>query len=431
MQLDQDGVCMGCRIHEEKDQINWQKRFDELKTLIEINRKNQTASNFDCIVPVSGGADSYFIVDIVKNELGLNPLLVNYNSQFNTKVGIRNLANLTTVFDCELLTSTLSPSLLKKITKSTLEKYGSMYWQVLAGQLTFPVQTAVKFRVPLIIWGVQPWSEQTGMFSHLDSAEMTERCRLEHGLMGISAEDLIDDEYDISRSDIQPFVYPYDHEIESVGVRGIYLSNYIRWDSKQQHEKMIEKYGYEPAEQQRTFNSYEDVHCFHSAGVHDYIKFIKFGYSKVTDHSVREIRLGRMTREQAIIEIKTYSEIIPNDLDTFLNWLEITEQEFFDCVWDRRDPSIWAKNNSNEWILLDSIEQHEFDIGIDDVRLPLRGVYEYRKNLEIHPIEPESNYILMGRSYMDKYNYGAIVDRPKGAPTNRTWEEKSLDLGAE
>ena len=98
---------------------------------------------------------------------------------------------------------------------------------------------------------------------------MTERCRKEHGLMGISAEDIIDPEAGISRADIQPLFNPHDNELEQVGVRGIYLSNYIRWDSKAQHEKMIKTYGYESAVQQRTFNTYEDVHCFHSAGLHD------------------------------------------------------------------------------------------------------------------------------------------------------------------
>ena len=171
-------------------------------------------------------------MEVIKVRLGLNPLVVNYNSHYNTRVGIRNLANLATVFDCDVLTSTLNPDLIKRITRYTLKKFGSIYWHVLAGYLTFPVQVAVKYKIPLIFWGVHPWSEQTGMFSHLDEAEMTARCRKEHGLMGIDAENLINENAGITRKDIQPFIYPYDNELEKVGVRGIYLSNYIRWDSK-------------------------------------------------------------------------------------------------------------------------------------------------------------------------------------------------------
>ena len=273
MIFDSEGVCMGCRVHEEKDTINWEERLNKLKKIIRNAKKNIKGDNFDCIVPVTGGGDSYFTLHIVKNILEMNPLIVNYNSHYNTRVGIRNLANLSTVFDCDLLMSTNSPELVKKITKKTLQLFGSIYWQVLAGYTTFPVQTAVKYKIPLIIWGCNGWSEQTGMYSHLDEAEMTERCRKEHALMGYSAESLIDDNFNLKRSEIQNYIYPYDNEIERIGIRGIYLSNYIRWDSKTQHEKMIDLYGYETAKQQRTFNSYEDVHCFHSAGLHDYLKY--------------------------------------------------------------------------------------------------------------------------------------------------------------
>ena len=161
--FNEQGICSGCIVHEEKDTLNWGERSKILEKIVDINSDKVKGRGFDCIVPVTGGGDSYFIVHFVKNKLGMNPLLVNYNSHYNTKTGIRNLANLTTVFDCELVTSTLSPELLKKITRHTLNQFGSMYWQVLAGALTFPVQVAVKFRIPLIIWGVHPWSDQTGI----------------------------------------------------------------------------------------------------------------------------------------------------------------------------------------------------------------------------------------------------------------------------
>lgn len=426
MVLDAYGVCMGCRIHEEKNEIDWGERFRMLERIVHTNAQRMGRKGFDCIVPVTGGGDSYFIVHTVKNVLGMNPLLVNYNAHFNTKVGIRNLANLATVFDCDVVTSTLSPDLLKRITRHTLRKYGSMYWQVLAGYLTFPVQVAVRFRIPLIIWGVHPWSEQTGMFSHLDEVEMTERCRKEHGLMGISAEDLIDSTAGITRGDVQSFIYPFDSELETVGVRGLYLSNYIRWDAKRQHEEMIDTYGYESAVQQRTFNTYEDVHCFHSAGVHDYIKYLKYGYSKVTDHANREIRLQRMTREEGIARVVEFSERSPTDLALFLDWAEITEREFFDCVWDRRDGRIWTRDQTGEWALRDRVDRHYNDVGVDAVRLEKAESCHYCVTQKAEPDTPDSEYLLMGRGYIDKYDYGAIEDQPPGGMTPRSWQRKAI-----
>jgi N-acetyl sugar amidotransferase len=425
--LDDEGVCSGCRVHEEKDRLDWDTRFKQLEQIVHANARSTRRRGFDCIVPVSGGGDSYFIVHTVKNVLGMNPLLVHYNPEYNTKVGIRNLANLATVFDCDVVTSTLSPSLLKRLTRRSLRQFGSMYWHVLAGNLTFPVQVAVKFRIPLIIWGVHPWSDQTGMYSHLDEVEMTERCRKEHGLMGFAAEDLISAEDGISRSDVQPFVYPYDNELEAVGVRGIYLSNYIRWDSKAQHELMINTYGYEAAQQQRTFNTYEDVHCFHSAGLHDYIKFLKYGYSKVTDHASREIRLRRMTREVGIEMVRRYTEVEPADLPMFLDWVGMSQQEFFDCVWNRRDPKIWSRDTQGVWQLLDSVTKHSDDPGVEKVRLATRENCIYRLTPSAEPNAADSQYLLMGRGYVDKYDYGAVEDQPLGGGlTPRTWQRPSL-----
>jgi N-acetyl sugar amidotransferase len=423
--FDEDGVCSGCRVHEEKDILNWSERLNILKNIVAENKKHVSGNNFDCIVPVYGGGDSYFTVHVVKNILGMNPLLVHYNSEFNTKMGIRNLANLATVFDCDMITSTLAPSLLKRITRATMKKYGNMYWQVLAGKYTFPVQVAVKYRIPLIFWGVHPWSDQTGMFQHINEVEMTERCRKEHGLFGVAAEDIVGLE-NLTRSDMQNFIYPYDNEIEAIGVRGIYLSNYIRWDSKKQHEKMIDLYGYETNYQQRTFNTYEDVHCFHSAGIHDYLKYIKLGYGKITDHATREIRLKRMTREEGINLVKNLKQTEPEDIDIFLKWVEFTNEDFKSYFWNKRDTSIWKKNKNEEWILRDSIENHIIGDHIEKARLEKIEDCKFILTEKAEPETSENEYLLMGRNYINKDNYGAVENTVKGGGmTKRKWQESS------
>ncbi|PPR16758.1 MAG: hypothetical protein CFH33_00505 [Alphaproteobacteria bacterium MarineAlpha9_Bin3] len=424
--FDEDGVCSGCRVHEEKDILNWSERLNLLKNIVAENKKYVSGNNFDCIVPVYGGGDSYFTVHVVKNILKMNPLLVHYNSEFNTKMGIRNLANLATVFDCDMVTSTLAPSLLKRITRATMKKYGNMYWQVLAGRYTFPVQVAVKYRIPLIFWGVHPWSDQTGMFQHINEVEMTERCRKEHGLFGVSAEDIVGLE-GLTRSEMQNFIYPYDNEIEAIGVRGIYLSNYIRWDSKKQHEQMIGLYGYETNLQQRTFNTYEDIHCFHSAGIHDYLKYIKLGYGKITDHATREIRLKRMTRAEGINLVKNLKQQEPKDLEIFLNWVEFTREEFKNLYWNRRDTNIWKKNKNEEWALRDSIENYKTGDLIEKVKLEKIEDCKFILTEKAEPDDIENKYLLMGRNYINKDNYGAIKNTVKGGGmTKRKWKESSL-----
>ncbi|RAJ33463.1 N-acetyl sugar amidotransferase [Pedobacter cryoconitis] len=348
--FDEKGICSGCNVHEEKDVLDWNARAEGLEDILK-EYKNKSQNNYDCIIPVSGARDSFFIVHMIKNVYGMNPLLVTYNKQYNTDIGIRNLAKLRMQFDCDIMTLTVNPETVKKITRASLRKIGSIYWHCLAGQTVYPVQVAVKFKIPLIIWGAHQGIDQVGMFSHLDEVEMTRKYRKEHDLMGFEAEDLIDEFDSISEQDIIQYRYPDDKEIERIGVRGIYLNNFIRWDSRSQHEEMIHLYNYESHEQTRTFDTYNDVDCFNYSDVHDYIKFIKHGYGKVSDHASREIRLRRMTREEGIELVKQYTNKEPLHLHKFLNWIGISENSFNYLIDQHRNKKMWKRNNEWEWIL--------------------------------------------------------------------------------
>lgn len=402
--FDAEGVCSGCRVHEEKDVLDWNARGRLLKGMFEGYR-SRSGKSYDCIVPVSGARDSYFIVHTVKNVYGMNPLLVAYNKHYNTKMGIRNLAYLRTLFGCDLIMQTVSPGSVKKITRSTLRKMGSMYWHCLAGETVFPVQTAVRFKVPLIVWGAHQGCDQVGMFSHLDEVEMTRKYRKEHDLMGFEAEDLVDRSEGVTEDDVRLFEYPHDKELERVGVRGIYLSNYIRWDSKKQHEGMIELYGYETASQRRTFDTYNDVDSFHYSDLHDYIKYLKCGYGKVTDHASREVRLKRLTREEGIELVRKYSKVKPDPerKRLFLEWVGMENRDFQKCIDAKRDPRAWRSTDTGRFELIDSVENHAYDEGVDEVRLSVGEDCRFTVTEKRDPEAKEDKYILIGRGWSDTY----------------------------
>ena len=398
--FDEEGVCSGCRVHEEKDELDWDERFEGLRRIADAFRVKSRAAH-DCVVPVSGARDSYFIVHQVKNVLKLNPLLVNYNKHYNTKTGIRNLAYLRTLFGCDIMTQTVSPERVKRITRDTLRLRGSMYWHCLAGATAFPVQVAVRFKIPLVIWGAHQGLDQVGMFSHLDEVEMTRKYRKEHDLMGLEEEDLAREGVETSPDDIEPFAYPHEKELESVGVRGIYLGNYLRWDSKAQHETMIREYGYESLPQQRTFDTYNDVDCFHYSGLHDWIKFRKWGFGKVTDHACREIRLKRLTREEGIALAGRYRDERPSDLPLFLDWIDLPEEELLRLVDAHRDPAAWTPDEAGGFTLADSVTDHEDDPGVDAVRLEKIGECRFEITPSKDPTSREDGYVLVGRGWVD------------------------------
>lgn len=390
--LDEEGVCSGCRIHEEKDQLDWSARWERLKCIVKPY-KIKKSNNYDCIVPVSGGQDSYYIVHLVKNKLGLNPLLVTYNKYFNTSLGIQNISNLRIKFNCDILYQNVNPISVKKITRTTLRQFGSIYWPIIAGQTVFPVQTSVRLKIPLIIWGAHQGLEQVGMFSHEHEIEMTRRYRKEHDLMGYEADDLLSLFDSLKDEDIWQYRYPSDSDLKKYDVRGIYLGNYVRWDPKEQHEEMISKFGYFTGKFGRTFDKYDHPDCYNYMEIHDLIKLYKHGYSKVTDHATREIRHGRITREQGLQLVKQMERIEVSNIKKFTEWLGVNEHAFHFILNQHKNKNFWTQKNFNDW---------HFH-GLSDLQnINNNSVIDHKK---IKFIDKESNYnesseyITIGKGY--------------------------------
>jgi N-acetyl sugar amidotransferase len=390
LEIDDSGICSGCRVHEEKNLLDWDTRWEKLEKLVQPYR-NRTGSNYDCIIPVTGANDSYWIVHLVKEKLGLNPLLVTYNKYYNTPLGIRNLANLRIVFNCDIIVQNVNPQTVRKITRSTLRRFGSVYWHVLAGQTVFPVQTAVRYQIPLIIWGAHQGLEQVGQFSHQHEVEMTRRYRKDHDLMGKEADDLLNIFDTLKEEDIWQYRYPEDAALNAVGVRGIYLGNYTRWDPKIQHENMKKERGYETSLFNRTFDCYDHVDCFTYMGLHDLLKLYKHGYSKVTDHASREIRFGRITRNQGIALVKKFEQQKPLYLDLFSKWIGSDMRGMQFILDQHRNPLYWNQLTPGNWEFNGWSKNHH-DVEINEPE----GLFSANSTLERGR---GTEYIIIGKGW--------------------------------
>lgn len=316
--FDSQGVCSGCRVHEEKDSLNWQERAVDLKRLFSPQQRH---SNYDCVIPVTGGQDSFFLVHYAVHTLGLNPLLVNFNRTFNSKEGLRNLAKLRTSFDVDFRQFSLNPRVVKSLVSTTLSNLGSLNWLWIAGQTSFPVRLAIQLNIPYVLWGAHQGLEQVGMYSHTENVEMTRRYRREHDLMGVDENDIFQFDPNIDEEDIASIKYPSDQEILDSGVRGIYLGNYVRWDPSAQHQFVKKTYGYEGRSESRAYSFFDTPDCPSYFGIHDLLKQRKFGYSKATDQLTREIRHGRISREKAIIIENRLKNSTPQGIREFSDWL--------------------------------------------------------------------------------------------------------------
>ncbi len=361
--FDEEGVCSGCRYHESKghDDLDWDERWSILEEICHEAKilAKERGNSHDCIIPVSGGKDSHYQVWLLKNKLGMNPLLVHYNHAYNTPAGRRNLRNLVEKSGCDLVEYHAGLDSVRKISRYMLETVGDVTWHYHAGIKTYPFQVAVERGIPLIVWGEHGFAELTGVVSLEDFVEFTRWSRKEHDMRGFEPEDLVG-KGGITEKDISPYIYPSDDELEKSEVRGIYLSNFIEWDAKTQTEIVMEEWDFSGVtyKRERTFNLHSKIED-HAQEVHDYLKYLKFGYGRATDDSSTEIRKGRLTREEAKKLVSIYDSKTPSYLDTYCEFLGISIDEFYMMIEPMRDLDIWMRESDGNWKVKDAVWKNQ------------------------------------------------------------------------
>ncbi len=353
--FDDEGVCSGCRVSAQRETIDWTARKKMMHELVDEYR---SSSNYDIVIPVSGGKDSYWQTHVAIHEFGLKPLLVTYHGNNYFPEGKSNLLRMREVFDCDHIIIKPGVDTLIKMNLLGFKLQGDMNWHNHCGIFTSPIQVAVRYKVPLMLWGEHGFMDLGGMYSFNDFVEFTAKYRLEHAQRGFDWFDFTDEGLEklgrpelklgLSAKDLLWAQYPSDDEIADVGVRGIYLSNFLRWEANHHSRLVVEKYGWEPARQpfERTYRMFSNLDDMHENGIHDYLKFIKIGYGRGTDHSCKDIRAGLMTRAEGIEMVRKYDHVKPRrDLERWLDYVSMSEEEF-DIICDGfRDPRVWAQEN--------------------------------------------------------------------------------------
>ncbi len=352
--FDENGICSGCRTAGQKVEIDWENRKKRFERLIEQYRRVD-GDNYDCIIPVSGGKDSYFQTYIIKTVYGLNPLLVTYHGNNYTPTGMKNLINMREVFGVDHIFFTPSIEVLKKMNRLGMRMMGDMNWHAHAGIFTYPIRTAVQQNVPLMVWGEHGFMDLGGMHSYNDFVEFTYRYRHEHSLRGYEWHDFLEQaprfNETLTTQELISWVYPSDEEIERVGVRGIFISNYFKWDANVHGPMVIEKFGFKESEEpfERTYRKMSNLDDMHENGIHDYMKFVKFGYGRATDHVCKDIRSRLMTREEGIKIVQAMDHVKSRDLRRWLEYVGWSEEEFDRVADTFRDPRVWWIQDGQWW----------------------------------------------------------------------------------
>lgn len=346
--FDEKGVCSGCSTKSESDTVNWERREMLFKRLVEDYKS--TDGGYDCIIPVSGGKDSYWQVHLAKSY-GLKPLLVTYHGNNYSPTGLKNLQNMREVFDSDHIFFTPQIGTLKTLNRLCQKIMGDMNWHAHAGIFTYPIQVAVEKRIPLMMWGEHGFMDLGGMHSYKDMVEFTYRYRHEHCMRGYEWYDMVAQASKhgetLVDSDMTCWKYPSDDQIEEVGVRGIYISNFFKWEANEHGPLMVKKYGFLESEEpfERTYRTMSNLDDIHENGIHDYMKWVKFGYGRATDHTSKDVRSGLMSRSDGVEEILKRDHIKSKDLSRWLKYTGWTENEFDRSADKFREPSVWWISN--------------------------------------------------------------------------------------
>jgi N-acetyl sugar amidotransferase len=353
LSIDDDGVCSGCKGYDAFQALtpaDWDRRRQKLDDLLSDTLKNNT-SNYDCIIPVSGGKDSYWQTHVMTKRYGLKPLLVTYHGNNYLPEGDYNRDRMRQVFDADHWVFGPSVAVLKKLNRLCFRKMGDMNWHAHCGIVTVPFIIAAKFNIPLMIWGETSW-DISGMFEPDDFVEFSARERHEHFLRGFEWYDLIGDEREtLTEKDLLWTKYPSDEEILNAGVRGLYLGNYFPWEPNEHWQLVHREYGWQPAAKpfERTYRQFSNLDDRYENGIHDLLKFVKFGYGRASDHACKDIRTGHMSRDEGIAMVRKYDAVVSSDLFYWLDYVGMTEAEFWATADTFRDPRVWRIENDH-WV---------------------------------------------------------------------------------
>lgn len=348
--LDDAGICSACIGHTEKTaKIDWGKRGNELRTILDKFR-SKDGLYYDCIVPVSGGKDSTYQVYMVKKVFNMNPLCVTYKYSDRTDLGQKNLDNLRKL-GVDHIDFAPNPETEKRFIKKALTLAGDPCIPDHMGIFAVTLRVAVNYKIPLIIWGENPELEYGGSAADRDNPFLDRQWLIKHGcLQGKMAEDWVDDV--LTLGDMTHYRIPSEDELIQAKISSIFIGYYLPWDPLKNYE-IAQSVGFEKSPDGPKMGIYDfaDLDSTNII-VHHYIKWLKFGMTRLNDNISVEVRNGRMTREEGVNILKSKMERVPEEeVQMLCRYLDMHEHEFWNVLEKFRNTDIWQKDENGDWYI--------------------------------------------------------------------------------
>lgn len=346
-----EGVCSACQFADfKKTGFDWGKREEELLALLDRHRKGN--GDYDVIVPCSGGKDASYIAHELKHRYGMNPLTVTWAPHLYTDIGFQNIHSLTRVGDLANVTMTPPGKTHRRLTKLSFEILGDPFQPFIYGQTNFPLQAAVLYQIPLVMYGENGEVEYGGDMKNAFTPTRDYRGdHNKHYFSNLPPEAL--EKHGIALRDLKPYLAPPVEMLESLGVELHFYGYYHKWVPQENYYYCAENTGFKPnpVRSEGTYSKYASLDD-KLDGFHYYLAYLKFGLGRCTSDTAHEIRDGHMTREEGLALVKKFDGEFPSKyFQTFLEYCDITEDYFWEVLNSWRAAHLWGKDEAGEWKL--------------------------------------------------------------------------------
>ncbi len=328
--FDKDGVCDACRVAETKKNIDWVVREKELIALCNKYRRND--GHYDCIVPGSGGKDSFFAAHQLKYKYGMHPLTVTWAPHIYTDWGWKNMqAWIHAGLDNVLFTP--NGRIHRLLTRLSVENIFHPFQAFMIGQKALAPKMALLYNVPLVFFG----ENESEYGNPLGDAKKSERDwsyftapdKSQIFLGGTSFKDLMN-KYGLTANDLEAYMPSNPKELAKLNLQVHYLGYYIKWHPQGSYYYAVEHGGFQ-ASPERTPGTYSKYNSIDDRidDLHYYATFIKFGIGRATYDAAQEIRSSEITREEGVALVKRFDGEWPARFeDELWKYLSVTKKEF-------------------------------------------------------------------------------------------------------
>jgi len=347
--FDEAGICSACLSFENREKIDYNQRFEELKKLCSKYRGMNGEHGYDCMIAVSGGKDSHFQAHVMKEQMGMNPLLVTVEDNFPmTAAGVHNLKNISEAFGCDIISMKPNIKAQKIIMRKTFEKYAKPTYFIDRYIYTYPLHMAVKFNTPLLVYGENISYEYGG-----DQRQETYSAKgqIDNGVAsGIPLAEILG--YGVTEKDLSFFSTP--PQVELSHLDPVYLSYFIPWNSYGNYVFARSRGFHDLTHEWQRTHHIEQFDQVDSRAylVHPWLKYPKFGHASATDYAARFVRYGLLTREEAKNLVKERDHRLDvRAVRDFCEFLGYSEAEFWRIVDKFYNRDLFEKNTYGEWVL--------------------------------------------------------------------------------